>query len=403
MSFGAISFGRFSLVEIPKYALADDVNMNTGDRTTTIAGQESVPGIPASTLAARQEDIHGLYSTFVPITFTDKSYRNGYYQVVDANTSVLDWNGEVVTLGWSLRLQHLGSDTELDIESRLTGASYRNNSFGVSATAEHWHAPPIGHYAYWTGTTLPSSMTRTGADGAMTVYRQVPGGVSPRWGCTVGNYPAGRTRFIANSLERTGANFTCAASGWEANNALVRVKPLTSSGVLEVSAYTGGAWQAKNWDLLVGGSSISSWDGCTVLRNEMETVTFRLLKSQSPGRLTCDVILRRGSRFAELYVQAETSSTIKLVRATTEAGTASTGYITATANDGAGNRYIIGSAHTFTGDTSNGGLSVSASTTLDAFIGVVAGGSGAVSGDQAANLWVQYIGTQEELVQAVRR
>jgi hypothetical protein len=390
MTYGTVQVGRLALREALS-ALDDKVNATTEDRTVTTSGQESLPPLTAVQMARIQDDVPALMRAFVPVTFTDKDDRNGYYEV-----------REVVTCDWNLSLIRCGSDTEVDIESRLSGASARNNSF--AATGERWHAPPIGHYGYYTGSTQPASVSRTGADGAIIVYRALPTTVNPRWGCPVGSYLNGRVRFLdVNSLERSGSNFTTPASGWELNNGLVRVKPLASSGVLEVSAYTGGAWQTKAWDVLSGGVSIGAFDTVTLLHNEPEMVVVRLLRSQSPGRFTVDLTLRRGSRFAELYVQAAFSSTLKVVRASAEAGTAGTGYVRATANDGAGNRYIVGSALTHTADTTNGGISLAATTTLDAFIGVIAAGSGAVAGDQAGDLYAMYLGAPSELVQAVRR
>ncbi|GAA1281567.1 hypothetical protein [Saccharothrix xinjiangensis] len=401
MSFGTVQVGRLPLREATT-VYDDKVNASSGIRTVSISGQEALPPRTAAELVRVQDDVGNLMGALVPVTWTDKADRDGYYEVRDVGSKLLSWQGEVVTCDWNLTLQRHGADTEVDLESRLGGAATRNNSFGASG--ERWHAPPIGHYAYWTGATQPSTVTRTGTDGAMTVYRGVPVDVAPRWGCAVGDYLAGRVRLLdANDLERTGLGFALAASDWEVHNGLVRVRPLASSGVLEVSAYTGGAWRPKAWDVLTGGVSIGAFDAASVLYNEPELVVIRLLRSQSSGRITVDVSLRRGARTAELYVQAAYSSTLKVVRAAAEAGTAATGYVRATADDADGNRFIVGSALTHTADTAAGGISLAATTTLDAVVGVIAGGSGAVAGDQPADLFAQYLGAPAESVTAVRR
>lgn len=403
MSWGTVTVGRLALRESLDSA-AETVDAQTGSRTLTIVGQEAHPDLTSTQIAQIQDDIHGLYGAFVPATFTMKSDRNGYYRVAGAQATLANWSGEVITADWQLVLSRVGSDTEVDIESRLSGAVTRNTSF--AATGERWHAPPPAAYGYWSGTSIPSTVSRTGTDGAVTVYRGVGSTVNPRWGCSVGNYLAGRCRFLdGNGVERTGLGFTTAATGWELSNSLTKVNTSPAgSGVLQVSAYTGGGWQAKQWDILAGGSSLGAPLGCSVLRNEPECVIVRLLFGTATlGRVTVDALLRRGSRFVELYVQAETSTTLKVVRGTTEAGTSGTGYVSATSNDGAGNRYIVGSALTFTADTANGGLSLASTTTLDAFVGVVVGGGSAVAGDQAANLYSQYLGAPAESVQGVRR
>jgi len=51
----------------------------------------------------------------------------------------------------------------------------------------------------------------------------------------------------------------------------------------------------------------------------------------------------------------------------------------------------------------SGGLTKTSTTWLDFYIGVVAAGGSAVSGDQATNLRDQYIGALPEVVAAVRR
>jgi hypothetical protein len=77
--------------------------------------------------------------------------------------------------------------------------------------------------------------------------------------------------------------------------------------------------------------------------------------------------------------------------------------VIASSNDADGNKYVVGSSKSFTADTAIGGVSKASVTALDAFVGVVAGGTGAVTGDQAANLFAQYLGSSTEVVAAVRR
>lgn len=399
--FGTIQVGRLPLTEAIN-PLTDKVNANTGVRAVAITGQESYPPSTIAEMNRYQDDIPGLLGALVPVTFTNKSDRDGYYQVTDTNAERLHVPGQLVTTDWALTLARAGTHTEIDLESRLSGAAARNNSFGASG--ERWHAAPTGHYGYWSGTTTPPTVTRTGADGAVTVYRALPATVNPRWGCPPPGYGGGRCRFVdAAGLERAGCNASPPATGWELSNSLVRVRPLTSSGVLEVSCWSGGAWRAKTWDVSVNAVSLGTVTAVSLLRNEYDTVIARLLWALSPGRVTVDLTMRRGSRFVEVYVQTSSSATVKIVRGSTEAGTSGTGYVAATANDGDGNRYIVGSALTHTSDTTNGGLSLAATTALDAFIGAVVGGSGAVSGDTATNLYSQYLGSPSEQVMAVRR
>jgi hypothetical protein len=128
--------------------------------------------------------------------------------------------------------------------------------------------------------------------------------------------------------------------------------------------------------------------------------TVRIVKTLSPGRVTVDFTLRRGSRFLEIYVQHLFGTTLKLVRSAVEASSASTGYIKATAADGAGNKFVLGSARSFTADNVNGGISKTTTPTLDAFVGVEI--AAAPTGDAAVDLFQQYLGSPAELVQGVK-
>lgn len=398
-NWGDIQLGRIPLRET--FAAAESGGETRG---LDLEGQESYPPLTRAQVVARHDGINALtVGQCIPVTFTDKPERNGYYTVKSAGSTYTEHLNERVTADWKVSLERLGSDAETDLQSRLTGA-VRLNDF--SLTGERWHTPPIGHYAYYTGSTNASTMTRTGADGAMTVYRGVPANTSPRWGCAPTDYLDGRVKVTTTaSQEVYGVDVPLAATGWALSNGLVNTTP-GASGTLDVQAYTGGAWHSKEWNVSVAGSgsSITSWDGATVLRNDPEMCILRLTKGLNPGRATLDLTLRRGSRFVEGYLQTGTSATLAAYRQTLEANTsfAASGYVTATSNDADGNRFATGSARSFTAHT-NGGVIKSATTAMDFWIGVEAGGSSAVSGDAATDLRNQYTACMPEAVYGVRR
>lgn len=375
-----------------------------GDRSLSLDGQESNPPLTRAQVIARHDGINSLIvGQVIPVTFTDKPERNGYYAVNSCSSTYTEYLGEVVTADWKVALDRIGSDAETDLQSRLTGA-VRLNDFSLAG--ERWHAPPIGHYGYYTGSTNASTMTRTGADGTITVYRGVPANISPRWGCLPTSYLAGRVRCTTTGGQEVyGADVPLAASGWSLSNGLVNVTT-SASATLDVQAYTGGAYHSKLWNVSVAGSaaSITSWDGATLLRNDPEMGILRLTKGLNPGRATLDLTLRRGSRFVEGYLQTGTAATLAAYRSTLETNTsfAASGYVTATANDSDGNRFAVGSARTFTAHT-NGGVIKSAATAMDVWIGVAAGGGSAVSGDAATDLRNQYVACMPEAVYGVRR
>lgn len=372
------------------------------DRTMQLSGQESVPRLSAAAIRRRREDLLAMVGKFISLTFTNKSYLDGFYSVDSANGTVDDWESELVIFKWSVTVSRIGTQSDVDVESRLGGALTRVNDFAV--VGERSHAPAIVHDSYWTDGTVTTATSRTGEDGVLKLYRGLGVNLSPRWATTPAGYLTGRVRFTDElGLERAGDSALLTPSGWTLSNGLVRVRPLASGGVLEVAAYTGGAWRAKAWDVLFNAASLGVFNQCIIMDNEPGLVTIRMLKAMTNGRLYLDVTLRRGQRIAEVYIQSEFGGTLKIARSSTETGVNTlAGTVVASANDADGNKYIVGSARTFTADL-NGGLSKAAASALDAFVGVVAGGTGAVAGDTATDLQKQYMGLPSELVQGVRR
>lgn len=397
MSWGTVTVGRTALRE--NYNASYRVNMNTGEQTVTLTGVEWADGVVSPTMVrARREAIMSVQGAIVPVTFSVKSDHDGFYRVVDAGVEHVKWP-EADHFTWSLGLSRVGSETAVDIESRLTGVA-RLNDFTLPG--ERWHSPSIGHTGYDTGSTVPTgAVARTGSEGVVTTYRGIPANVDPRWSANPVVFRAGRVRVSVDGVERTGMGFKTSGT-WELHNTLVRVTPLSSNGVLSIAAYDTGVWESKSWNVQVG-TNLTGFDEMTIIRNDFEAVTLRLYRAMSPfGRTYIDLTLRRGSRFVEGYIQTSTSATLGLSLNTTEASTGATGYVSANADDAAGNRVIVGSAKTFTANT-NGGLSKASTRTLDFFAGVILGGGTPAAGDGATALRDQYIGALAESTMVVKR
>jgi len=404
--YGEIRLNRIYLVE--KESAKEDM-----EGKLTLSGQESSP----PTTVAMVTNLHGQISSLqkgvpIPVTFRDKNERDGYYTINRADSDLKNWQNEVATSDWTLDLLRRGSHTECDIQSRLTGA-VRQNDF--SQTGERWHAPAIGHYSYQTGLTDVSSwVDRTSADGTVRVYRGIPTGTHPKWGCTPTNYFGGRVRVtdtleVSTENELEGINRQMSASGWSMSNGLVNVTATASAGIIDVQSYDPdvSAYRSTQWKIQRNGVNVQTWSSVTVVRNTFEHCIIRLTANivSAPGRVTVDLSLKRGSRFVEGYFQSSSSTTLKIVQNNTTASTTGTGYVIATSNDANGNKPIVGSARSFTADTTNGGLSKASTTSLDFYIGAVIqpGGGAAASGDAAADLQNQYIGTLPESTYIVRR
>lgn len=396
--WGTTTVGRLVLRET---FLASEAG---GDaRSMSLAGQESAPPLTRSEATARHDDLVSLApGTLVPVTMTDKPERNGYYTVSSVNSDLTEYRGELAKADWKLSLARIGSEIDTDIESRLIGIR-RANDF--SLTGESWHAPAIGHYSYYTGSSHPLPITRVSDDGSMTIYRSLPANVSPRWGCDPRDYGGGRVRLLSDGVERSGVDVAVDEDTWSLSNALVRCNAAPAgSGTFVVSSFDGDSWEDKYWNVAVGASgSLVSWNSVTVPRNDYEQIVIRLVGDRTPGRVSLDMTLRRGSRFIEGYLQSDASTTLYVYPNVFENNTtpAGSGYIVAANDDAGGNKYTIGSARSFT--NVQGGVSKSSTVALDFYIGAVVNGSAAVSGDTATDLRDQYIGALPEMTVGVRR
>lgn len=396
--YGEIHVGRFYVVEMEKASESTDGKMS-------LTGQESSPPTTGPMVTFLHGQVAGMQEgRLVPVTFRDKAERDGYYSVSSASSDLTDYQGEVVLADWQIELQRQGSATEVDLQSRLTGA-VRQNDFALTGT--RWHAPAIGHYGYHTGTSVPSgSVTRTSSDGAIKVYLGVPAAIHPKWGCTVANYYGGRVRItdtleVATENEIEGVNRQISASGWTLSNGLVRISVAGAGNKLDVQYFDGSTWQSNIWKLQVGGSDINAFSGASILRNEFEQCIVRLVCSVSTGgRQTIDLSLRRGSRFVEGFMQNSTSNTLKVAPNNVTASTSGSGYQVATAGT---HRPGAGSSRTMIFDNTNGGISKASTTTFDFWIGVVISAAAPATGDSITDLRDQYIAAMPEIVYAVRR
>lgn len=397
--FGELFIDRVYVVEKEKLTESNDGKLS-------LAGQESYPPSPLPLVTFLHGNIIGLQEgKMVPVTFRDKDERDGYYEIGNVGSDLTNYqNGDVVTADWTVELKRIGSDSEVDLQSRLTGA-VRANDFSLSGTK--WHAPAIGHYAYYTGSTIPTSVNRATSDGDITVYLNVPNDVSPRWGCTATNYRGGRvrvfdTREVSTENEVEGIDRRISASGWRLFNGLLNIYPTGTNGNINVSYWDGTSYIDSIWSLQRGFVTLNTLDSATILRNDYEQCVIRLVSKQATGggRTTVDLALKRGSRFVEVYMQNSTSTTLRVGPVANTPSTTGTGY--QIANSGT-HRMACGSARTFISNDTNGGIYRNNDVKADFWIGPVMNAASPATGDSVTNLRDQYIGSMPEIVYAVRR
>lgn len=397
----------YKTLRLGRLVVAEDFTVGesgaVAGRSLSLAGTGAMPSRTRAQLEYHREDVLNMAGELIPVIFTEKRNLNGVYQVDSASSAITNWDDTIVVMDWKMALNRVGSFSETDFESRLSGSITRTNDF--TATGKRWHAPPVGTKTYWSGSTIPISVARVGSEGSLSIYQNLAQGINPRWGVPIDNFEKGRVRFIdQNGFERHGTSFETSPGNWELSNSLIKVNPGTAGNFLDTSAWIGTTFNSpKTWDLQYGTGpavSLGICDYVTVLSNNYHAVTIRLVKDLLPGRMMVDLTLRRGASFVEVYVQHEYATTLTLKRFTVTAGTSSPGYIAATAADANGMKSIVGSARTFTADAPNHSISKASTPTLDAFIGVA---MDTAAGNLPADLYQQYLGSPAELVRGVGR
>lgn len=400
--YGTVTVGRLVLRET--FTVKADVHAGTGERSVNIEGEESMPPLTEAQLRQRNEDIMSMRDMIMPIFFTNKPDFDGLYIVEDVGAELTDYIQGIAKFAWTIRASRIGPANAAEIESRLTGIT-RKNDWGKSGTL--WHAPAVGHFAYYTGSTRPTTViSRLSEDGAVKVYFPIPADTSPRWSITPQNYRMGRARVKVDGLERSGTNLKDGTT-WELTNGIIKATPAASGGI-QLGVWNGSAYESKVWNVSVGASAtpVGDYQAMSVLRNDFEMVTIRLVKDMAPmGRSVLDLSVRRGSRFVEGYLETDVATTLAVGLGVAENATApaSAGRVVATADDAQGNRAIVGTARTFVAQTGRTGIQKNSTTSMDFFIGSVYNGGSANTGESGAELESQYIGSLAEMTMAVRR
>lgn len=404
-SYHSAGFGELFIDRV--YVIEKEKATEANDGKISLAGQESYPPSPRELVTFLHGQLSGMQEgKMIPITFRDKDERDGYYEVGNVSSDLTNYqNGDVVTADWTFEAKRIGSESEVDLQSRLTGA-VRANDFSLSGTK--WHAPAIGHYAYHTGATIPSSVNRTTSDGDIVTYIGLPNNTSPRWGCTPVNYRGGRVRIfdsleVSEDNEVEGINRRLSNNEWMLFNGLMRIVPSTTSpGHINFSYYDGTSFQDNWWHLQRNFVTLTEWDAATILRNDYEQCVLRLVTKQATGggRTTVDLALKRGSRFVEGYMQNSTSTSLRIGPDNSTPSTSGSGYQVATSGT---HRVACGSARTFVVNNSAGGIHRTSTTSFDFWIGPVINAASPQTGDSVTEMRDQYIGSMPEIVYAVRR
>lgn len=396
MAWGTITLGGL--------VFRETITAAESNGSLTVSGQESTPPQLAADVHATHLNVIGLAGATIPVVPSDKTELTGFYTVRSANSELLNHaNGAVLSDTWSVQLVRLGTERDLEFESRLPMIARATDLSGVSPV--FWHAPPPDATSYYTGATVPSgSVTRQSADGPVVVYTGLPAGVFPRWTCPAAGYMGGSARLLLDGIRRAGLD-TADSSTWELNNGIVQVTG-GADATFTVAAWSSSAqaWvSAKSYAPTVNGAAVAGVPEVTTIRNDPEQVTIRLSYPQvGAGRVTVDLSLRRGARTVTGVLKRQAAATLGVTRTAAEAATTVTGGLKAAAVDADGNSFAVGSSKTVTTTTATASIAKASVLQLDFFLGHEVGASPA-AGDAFADLLGQYLGTTGDETRAVRR
>lgn len=379
--------------------------------TVTISGQESSPPSTLGYVEAMHANVTALAEgSIVPVTFGDKDVLTGFYRVRNRTSKLSDYaNESVVTADWSMTLERIGSERDVEVESVVPSQPSMARASATSGmpAAVFWHAPAVGTTSYLTGPTVPAaSFTRASADGAVPVNLGIPAGVAPRWTVSAAQYLAGAARILLDGIRRAGLG-TPPHTTWEAHNGIVRVRPHTDPAkpgefVVETWSAATQAWvSARGHLLVINGGNVNTKPEVTVIRNDPEEVVIRLSYAQTTGRVTIDLGVRRGARVVTGVAKRHSAADLALQVDHGEAHAAVTGGIRASTADASGNRLVVGSVTGSSGAGTPGNVFRLATRSLDFFVGHEVGG--AVAGDLYTDLLAQYRGHTGERARVVQR
>lgn len=341
----------------------------------------------------------------VPVLFADKTHLNGWYRVSGPQVDHLTYF-DISTARWRCGFDRVGGASEVEWESRLVGG---NRTHVSSATAELWHAAPVGHDGYYVGASTPGYVDRTGADGVVRVYRAIPAATNPRWSVDPTDFYRGAAAVTVNGYLRAGLTCPDTPATWAVSNGLLKVEPRTSAGTLRVTSWLTTGWGAtKVFDVKRGTTSLGAAQHVTLLRNDPCEVVLRLTWDHAPGRTTLDLSLKRGARHIGVHAQQYAAPTALRIDDNGAGGTVTnqltaSGYIASTTSDADGNRWVIGTVLASAAAGTFGLAASVAALSLPGYIGCVYGGASPASGDAAADVNSQYLGTPTEAERAIAR
>jgi len=375
--------------------------------TGTVASPELAGSSTADRIARahrRREDLLSMRGTVQPLTWTDDTSHNGLWSIDAVSADLETLTARTVLYRWSATLTRRSGWANIEVESRLSGVGAANDH---GATPERWHAPPPAHQGYYTGATHPASIVRQAQGFDLRVYRDVPA-ADPLWLLPEAvqlDQCAARINGGTPYQAIVGTAVPPFGAAVAQNNKLFHAYKDTGSWIFtEAWIGGGGYYSGQGFTVRLDGVTVGNWDPIAILRNDPEQTAVRYA-ARGLTRLTLDLTLTRGARFVAGYLRTHAAATLAVGRESADPAVApAAGVIMRDTALAAGERWVLGSARSFTADLPNGVISRASTVDLDFFIGHEVPTSGVVQpGDTAADLLDQYLGTPAVRDAVVRR
>lgn len=395
------------------------------DRAETIRGELRAASL-AETKALRSELLEQ-NGQIVVVVFTEDDTIKGIYRQVDADIDADDYAlNDTGLYEFSVTLIRIGSTSRVEFQSLLTIDEMVNDHGLVDTEVKPSVSPPVGALAFDVGDTSPTAHTRVTEDGTIKVFIDLNEDIDPTWSAEPADYYKGGTEITVGGRVRTGLDYPGnLPADWKISNGQIRFTPgVTASennGRVQMEVWDGAAWSTPKLFRFIfeptgTNTTVPKWHFLTIVRNDPHVGIIRLVRDAdtSPAGFythTLDITLRRGMRYASfVYSWSGAATTWKVERDTAEAtteitptGAAAVVGIRATANDAAGDRFILGAPVVTTADNIQGGLTFASTRVFSFCIGAEINGSSAAANDLAAELFLQYFGAVYETVRAVPR
>lgn len=345
---------------------------------------------------AIESDLVGQTGAKIAVSRSTDTSIDGWYRLERATVAPLD---EGRTWQIDLELTNLGS---LAFTSALIGGTLTND-FGITTAAEPIHAPP-SHTSYDPGGPPPGYIDRTMSTGqGLRVYRSVALPSYPTWRAVPSTYPTGAAHIsrTAAAAPATGVIGGLVYDGIPGlirpGNYLARIT-VASAGNPLVEFWDGTAWRSRLITLWVGATAIPGWHKTAIKQNTPESVVVSYLRTEDDGtRVSLDITVRRGMRGIIGYLTRAAAADLAV--SMDVAATATSERMLENVADAQGHKLVLSTARTYTATPATGQIKRLATTGLDFFAGLQL--SGAVAGDTALALSMQYFGWVTETTQTV--